>query len=244
MWVAFSKFEGAHVAFIWDKNEACPGHFLQVFEPIPTVIFATNMSRYVLDKHAKIVYENSNAVFTWTLMMNNIPKARFGHPSWHEIEYRMYSRYVPTQAVMDKVREFVLKHNICNASAMHLRATDLASQLAKKKKMLNIDSYHHFVESRPPEEPVYLLTDNPASQQAFLSKYGSAKIVVYAIIPNPADTNGTLAEDHRFTSLEHAVIDVLIAAHAKNFKPAMFSSLSDLVKIFSNIGKKERGWCT
>eukprot|EP01032_Pedospumella_encystans_P015570 gene15570-17798_t len=54
MWVAEYKFVGAHVAFIWDKTSACPGHFLQIFEPIPNVIFATNSSRYVLDKNAKI----------------------------------------------------------------------------------------------------------------------------------------------------------------------------------------------
>ena len=39
------------------------------------VTFATNMSRYVFDKIAKIVYENSNAVFTWTRQMNHVPKA-------------------------------------------------------------------------------------------------------------------------------------------------------------------------
>lgn len=66
---------------------------MTIFEPIPTVVFATNNSRYVLDKHAKIVYENSLAVMTWTLTMNNIPKSRHGLPSWSQIEHKMYSRY-------------------------------------------------------------------------------------------------------------------------------------------------------
>jgi hypothetical protein len=52
-----------------------------------------------------------------------------------------------------------------------------------------------------------------------------------------------LAADHRYTSIEHTLIDVLIAAHSKTFKPGAFSSLSDLVSMFSKIGKKERGWC-
>jgi hypothetical protein len=123
MWVAHANYGGAHVAFVWDINSACPGHFLEIFEPIETVIFATNMSRYVLDKHAKIVYENSMAVFTWTLMMNKIPKQRFGFPTWGEIEYRMYSRYHPTKRVMSKVDAFVRQYNICDASAMHLRVS-------------------------------------------------------------------------------------------------------------------------
>ena len=47
----------------------------------------------------------------------------------------------------------------------------------------------------------------------------------------------------RHTSLEHTIIDVIIAAHAKNFHPTSFSSLSDLVSIFSSVGKKQWGWC-
>lgn len=243
MWIAYAKFEGAHLVFVWDVNDACPGHFLQVFKPIPTVIFATNSSRYVLDKQAKIVYENSWAVFTWTMMQNNIPKNRVGFPSWHEIEYRMYSRFEPTREVMQKVDAFVKRFNICNASAMHLRVTDLAIHLARKKKVVNLESYFHFVESRPADEPVYLLTDNPKSQKLFLDKYGPKKIIVYskitdeehqqpvasslkkgdprgiALVSQPlATTNVTvpqLAEDHRFTTLEHTLIDVLIAAHSK-----------------------------
>ena len=158
MYIGEAKFDGAHLVFIWDINEACPGHFLQLFEPIPTVIFATNTSRYVLDKRAKIVYENSWAVLTWTLAMNNIPKSKFGYPSWSTIEYNMYSRYSPNREIMAKVKLYVQQYNICNASAMHLRTTDLSQHLARKKKSVNINSYYEFVESRPKDEPVYLLT--------------------------------------------------------------------------------------
>jgi len=271
MYIAEAKFDGAHLVFVWDVNEACPGHFLQIFELIPHVVFATNSSRYVLDKRAKIVYENSWAVFTWTLSMNNIPKAKFGHPSWTQIEYNMYSRYAPTREVMAKVTAFVRQHRMCEASAMHLRMTDLSQHLAKKRKVVNIKSYFDFVESRPKDEPVYLLTDNPDSQRLFLDKYGPQKILVYSVIAGhdrqeairlntyrPANATGDtadrrrlsaagkkgLADDHRFTSIEHTLIDVLIAAHSKTFKPGIYSSLSDLVHMFARIGKKDRGWCS
>jgi len=299
MWIAYAKFGGAHLVFVWDVNEACPGHFLQVFEPVPTVVFATNSSRYVLDKNAKIVYENSLAVFQWTMQMNNIPKNKFGMPSWNEIEYKMYSRFVPNREVMTKVNAFVTKHRICNASAMHIRVTDLAVHMARKKKGVNINAYVEFVESRPAEEPIYLLTDNPTTQRLFLEKYGRKKILVYEDIKgneeqqavqltnkvndlagmiihggdsNPPSAvagnssppprrgggvghgkakhhhhrggNNSLSEDHRFTTIDHTLIDVLIAAHAKNFKPAIFSSLSDLVSMFKSIGYRDRGWCS
>ena len=150
------KFEGAHLAFVWDVNSACPGHYLEVFQPIPNVVFATNSSRYVLDKNAKIVYENSWAVLHWTLSQNNVPKSKFGSPTWAQIEYNNYAKFKPTAAVMQKVAAFVRKHNICSASAMHLRQTDLSDHLRKKKKAVNLQSYFDFVDERPKDEPVYV----------------------------------------------------------------------------------------
>jgi len=271
MYIAEYKFEGAHTVFIWDKTSACPGHFLSIFEPIPDVIFATNSSRYVLDKHAKIVYENSFAVFPWIMQMNNIPKNRHGLPTWSEIEHRMYSRYIPNRDIMIKATKFIEKHNICNSSAMHLRTTDL-DRLMNERKRTNIHSYFKFVESRPEEEKIFLLTDDPKTQKIFLRKFGPQKIIVYNEIAEAheqpplfvlsggnrtitsaaasmsgteptATASATLAEDHRFTTLEHTLIDVIVAAHAKIFKPSGFSSLSDLVKMFESIGKQSRGWC-
>lgn len=305
MYVGEYKYDGAHTVFIWDKTSACPGHFLSIFEPIPNVVFATNSSRYVLDKHAKIVYENSFAVFGWIMQMNNIPKNRHGLPSWAQIEYNMYSRYFPTREVMLKATKFVEKYNMCNSSAMHMRTTDLDKSMGERKRT-NFQSYFKFVESRPAEEKVFLLTDDPKTQRIFTKKYGSDKIIVYSEIAEAHEqpplfvtaglhrggkwahphsgTNGgggsnggshggssggssaggsgssallstsaattavaaiapVLEEDHRFTTLEHTLIDVIIAAHAREFKPSGFSSLSDLVKTFENIGKRDRGWC-
>lgn len=263
--VAEAKYKGAHLVFIWDKNEACPGHFLSVFEPVPNVIFAKNESRNVLDKHSKINYENSFAVFSWIMKMNDIPRNKFGYPSWSQIEYNMHSRFFPTREIMFKAINFVRGHNICNSSAMHIRETDMAATLAKSsggRKKSSIQQFIKFVESRPTEEPVFLLTDNPVTQKFFVEKYGSKKILVYDFmesainqlplrVANASDIisnriseiSSALSSDHRFTTLENTVLDVIIAAHAKIFKPSGFSSLSELVLMFNRIGKQDRGWC-
>ena len=136
MYVGEHKFEGAHLIFVWDVNSACPGHFLELFQPIEKVVFATNSSRYVLDKGAKIVYENSWAVFHWTLSQNGIPRNKFGQPSWGQIEHGMYSRFHPTQSVMKKVFDFVKKYRICDCSAMHIRLTDMSQHMKKKRKAI------------------------------------------------------------------------------------------------------------
>lgn len=278
MYIADYKYQGAHLVFIWDVNEPCPGHFLSIFEPIPKVIFATNISRYVLDKHAKINYENSFAVFSWIMKMNDIPKNRFGLPSWGEIEYQMHSKYHPTKEVMWKALSFVHRHNICKASAMHIRETDMKESILKTshgRKKFSLQPFINFVESRPKDEKVFLLTDNPATQNYFLKEYPN-QILIYSsmesdiinrlplqirsmkdvshLLPEldkaiaegkqlSTDNNGSVASDHRFTTLENTLIDVLIAAHAQTFKPSAFSSLSELVMMFNRIGKKDRGWC-
>lgn len=271
MYVGEFKFAGAHLVFIWDTNAACPGHFLSVFEPIDKLIFATNSSRYVLDKRAKIVYENSYAVMHWILMQNEIPKNKHGFPSWREIEYKMYSKFFPVRDILQKVEAFVAQHCICNSSAMHLRTTDLDQVLGERKR-LNLKAFVRFVESRPHGEKVFILTDHPDVQSFFLEKFGAERVIFYALIhihpvsaniavdrailatlssspPLSLQQNGStlaapgLPPEHRYTSLEHTLIDVLIAAHAKVFKPSPFSSLSELVKMFEHIGKKDRGWC-
>lgn len=271
MYIAEYKFEGAQLVFIWDKNEACPGHFLSVFEPIPRVIFATNSSRCVLDKNAKINYENSYAVFTWIMQMNGIPKGRFGLPSWGEIEYKMHSRYYPRREIMFLALQYIEKYNICNATAMHIRQTDMALSVERKsngRRKMSIHGYVKFVESRPPDEPVFLLTDSPETQQYFLNHFGPKRILVYSLMnessnrlplrvesrkdipeasPSQSYVGGNklnLPEEHRYTTLDNAVLDIIIAAHAKEFKPSIFSSMSELVNMMGSIGKKDRGWCT
>jgi len=271
MHIGEARFEGAHLAFIWDINAACPSHFLEIFQPIQNVMFATNSSRYVLDKHAKIVYENSNAILEWILRMNHIPRNKFGQPTWGQIEYNQYKKFRPTPKIMSRITDFVTKFNICNSNAMHIRMTDLAADMKKKKKHVNLQAYFDHVDSLPAAETVYLMTDNAETQKKFIDKYGNKKILVYENISpilstldgktfnsvselmaegttdetiatmTKSDTN--IPSDIRHTTLEHTLIDVLIAAHAKEFKPAIYSSLSDVVKIFKNIGRNEFGWC-
>jgi len=264
MWIAQTKFDGAHLAFVWDINAACPGHFLEIFMPISGVMFLTNISRYVLDKQAKINYENSNAVFGWIMRMNNIPKSRHGFPTWNEIEYKMYSRYFAKPRIMQTVETYVQQYNICRSSAMHIRTTDMQKSLeSKHRRTTNMEAYFHFVESRPVDEPVYLLTDSPQTQATFLNRYGPQKILVYAVIPNattssvsppPTPTESSsvvtsssssvlLPTDFRYTTLEHTLVDILIAGHSREFKGSPFSSLTELVKMFGDIGRRDRGWC-
>ena len=39
MYIAQANYNGANLVFAWDVNSACPGHFLEIFQPIPNLIF-------------------------------------------------------------------------------------------------------------------------------------------------------------------------------------------------------------
>ena len=45
--VGQANYAGAHLVFIWDVNQACPGHFLEVFKPIPGNYFFNQITIYL-----------------------------------------------------------------------------------------------------------------------------------------------------------------------------------------------------
>ena len=145
---------------------------------------------------------------------------------------------------------------------MHIRKTDLDIDLSRTpKKLISYDLFYRWVEKQKHNEPVFLMTDNRQTQMHFQNKYNTAeypmqKILVYSNISDDrlfefgnqtsADKQvvvkrgrkykqqqQSLAIDHRFTSLEHAALDVFIAAHAWDFRTSPFSSVSDLVKMMN-----------
>ena len=129
---------------------------------------------------------------------------------------------------------------------MHIRKTDLDLELGPKKRS-GYGIYYRWVESRPIDEPVFLITDDPKTQNHFIEKYGGGKIKTYKIMNLQNNTNPSIEEklplaiDHRFTTLDHAIIDIVIAAHGRDFRSSPFSSVSDLVKMFNLLHRWR--WC-
>lgn len=207
----------------------------------------------------------------------SIPKNRRGYQPWWSIRQEMYSHFIPTREIAIKIFDYVKLHNICNASALHIRSTDM-ERLIGSKKSGNTQSRINWIESLHDDEKVYFLTDSPEMQKKILETidkngktFGSSKVIVYErildqqyqkpvslltkrailnpeLFSNNSITNHTaiessLPEEHRFTTLEHTVIDVFIAAHCKYLRGAPYSSLSELVTTFHEVGQYIWGWC-
>jgi hypothetical protein len=136
---------------------------------------------------------------------------------------------------------------------MHIRKTDLDLDLLRQpKRRSTYELFYRWVEKQALNESVFLMTDNRPTQRHFQMRYNSHnycldKIKVFRNISddptaaNSVSGNNSLAVDHRFTSLEHAVVDIFIAAHARDFRPCPYSSVSDLVKMLNFLHRWQ--WC-
>ena len=226
----------------------CPGHFLEIFQPIQGVSFISNSSRFAMEPYAAAIFPNTGCRFE-TIMKENC----FERPTWRGHETQLYKNFIPTKEVLKNVDVFLFDKNVKNFSSMHLRQTDMHAILTVKQRLSDA-SYDRFVESRPEDEKVYLLSDNPVGQKRFLDKYGD-RIIVYKKIIMPShfvdhrhssdywNANQTMNRSNnvkfpvsfRFTSLQHTLIDIIISARSVAFKGSPFSSLSDCVVRFRRI---------
>lgn len=229
----------AHLLMVWDVNDACPGHFLQYFQPIENITFITNRTRHLFEPFAVRVYPNSRLTFTQTLYLYDIdlylPK-RY----WFHTEMKHWRMLQLTREMNERLVPFVRKHNVCNASAAHIRMTDMDGILQRKRRF-NINSLRYWLDRLPTERRVFIMADNPDAQAELLNAYGPEKIFIYAPVPNITGNVSQLSSEFRYTSLEHTVMDIYIAAHATQFRPAGFSSISEFVRTINALHWKD--WC-
>lgn len=248
MWISEKTFDGAHLVMVWDVNEACPGHFLELFEPINNVIFTTSDSVTALYSQALQVYDATTETLRAILIDFNVTESHTA------IQKHMYARIIPNNHIMHKATKIIDQYGICKQMAMHVRSTDLLSLIGPKRAIGTLPNRIKEIAAMKEGQYMYLLTDDPNMQQRLITMFPT-KIVVYQRIKNVTDHHFTWTPstesntalnysiEHRFTSLEHTLVDVVIAAHAKYFRGTPFSSLSDLVAIYNTIGKKWWAWC-
>ena len=126
IFLAEALHNNAHLLFIWDINEACPGHFLQIFKPIPQVTFTSsdfiNLSdekrnktifQNELARNAIKIYPKSRDGFEQTMFaydVNLVVKRRF----WWDVQLRLWEYIIPTRELEEKIEDYVKEHNVCN----------------------------------------------------------------------------------------------------------------------------------
>ena len=224
MVVAERVYNTSHIVMVWELNSACVGHFLEIFHPLENVTFISASERPLFEVHAIEHFGPSYAGFLELIRRFNLDT---DPEHWHSIRKAKYSLLKPVSHVKHEVLQFVKSHHICNCIGVHVRHTDLDShQSVKNTNHTSNIPFLQFIDSFPSNQCIYLMTDNPVTQHIFQRHYGASRLFVYASIK---ETSIHREANHRFTSLFHTIVDVLISAYTFDFKGSVGSSLSELV---------------
>lgn len=206
--------QGRPLHVVWRRDDYCPGHFLDVFLPIPGVRFL------------KTPPDGKP--------LSSLHVATDTHPSVKGTDGEAHS-YAPL-APCDSVRQTIaaeLKHLGPRFAAMHVRRTDLYTAVPASEHTTDSE-FEAWADSLVPRANerrapkhldgmrIYVATDNADTQQRFLSLYGDA-----AKVHKPIKTSGAL----RQTGLAEAVVDLFVSAAAPDgFMASYYSSFSDAIR--------------
>ena len=179
----------SHIIMVWDLNEACPGHFLELFHPIRGVSFISRHDLPVFAPQAMAVHPPSYQNFLEVLRRHNLWSPSDKPDIWRQARRSMYARYRALPHISQEVAQFVTKHSICSNAAIHVRHTDLDKSLnptARPEELQRLRhdldmSFYHFIDSLPPSMTVFLMTDSVDTQRRYLDKYGT-RMVVFSIM--------------------------------------------------------------
>jgi hypothetical protein len=234
MVVAEEVYDNSRIVMVWELNEACVGHFLEIFKPLQNVSFISASQRPHFEPQAVAHFGPSYAGFLEIMHRFHLDNGSAPGPEhWHTLRREKYSLLAPVSHVLYEVFQFVKQHHICRCIGVHVRHTDLDTHYSVINTNHSSDApYFTFIDSYSPHQCVYLMTDNPTTQHIFLRRYRPSRLFVYDAIRESSPSAHHLAS-HRFTSVFHTLVDVLISAYTHEFKGSAGSSLSELVELLN-----------
>ena len=146
--VVFSYYEYANsinseLNVIWKKTHACPGYFLDYFEPIPNVNFSQSC-----EKDVKIHYKGYSS--------------RNDNVNYDKLKLKPYLEKI----VFDKL-------NILNKNyiSVHIRRTDHITSAKKMNCYTDDEEFMDFLDKSENNKNIYIATDNEITYNQFKSKY-------------------------------------------------------------------------
>ena len=210
-----ARRRGQKLVVFWRLSPECDATFDELYEPLDGVRFL----------HA---------------LPPNLPTAPRGaydtHPELQisERESAMYAQLRPRPSISARVAARLKAFGGAEFCAIHVRRTDHAELFGERSPCRDVDFYA-FCDRHDPL-PIFLATDNAATQAAFAARYGARLRALTPMRPRRskrhapgADTAGADAAGARHTSVADAVADLEACVMAKVFKGTELSSFSDAV---------------
>ena len=165
----------------------------------------------------------------------NLPIAPRGaydtHPDlqFTERESAMYAQLRPRPSIAARVAARLKAFVGAEYCAIHVRRTDHAELFGERSPCRDVDFYA-FCDRHDPL-PIFIATDNAATQAAFAARYGARLRALTPMRPRRSKRHamGADAPGARHTSVADAVADLEACVAAKIFKGTELSSFSDAV---------------
>ena len=215
LWVAAQEKEELNVC--WEIGDACNGHFLDIFEPIYGLNFINSENGAEMDFSG---FSTFDEILYGYMRRDNVDT------DIYEEHQRMYRKLRPLPHIQEKANMFCEKNSISRCIGMHIRRTD-HEVLAKAVESYSPDvEFIRFIQNNPDCAGVFIATDNKATQDLFASLYGN-RVLFYNNIGE--------SERLRKTSLEEALIDILICSKCRSFQGSRYSSYSNLIEILRSL---------
>ena len=224
-WYLAEKYN-KRIIFHWDDDEHCNGKFTDIFESIDC-----ENCELVDDIQVPIVYLfiGQNVIrkiiqqFTSYFIDEECGNVDVTNEDIENIQLEFYQRFIPLFYIQYNVNCFINTHfPDMDFAAMHVRRTDHVEVAKRNNAYTSFDEFDEFVKRN--NRKIFLLTDCEDVQKRY-----PYCIVYDTIIPS---------KNLRQTSLENALIDILIASKAKYFKGSGYSSFTGIINTYRKILEK------
>lgn len=182
------------VVMVWDVNNACPGHFLELFAPLDNVVFITSSMIPLFKDHPALKRDYGSSAMGFREIVwgqNDIQLYRYARRKdgsfWrqdqHYLQARLLGKFKVKKHILDKVFVYIKNNNICEAEAMHVRSTDHPARS---------NTWNVWVTINSTEKAMFMMTDNPTVQLYYRQEF-PRKLKVYEEISQMVKPNHVVA---------------------------------------------------
>lgn len=163
-WYAKAKKASRELIVCWVISDACPGFFLDYFEPVPGIRFIKGYN-----PGAKYDYQGCGVL------------KEFNHPS-------MYVALKPKAHIQAKVNANIAELGASGTGfiAIHARRTDHIKDAMANNKFTSDATFFEFLDKQPLGTNIYTSTDNLETQEIYKARYGNRIKVIKWITPRRA----------------------------------------------------------
>lgn len=226
----------------WRRGAGCNCSFEDLFQPLPGVTFVSSCP-----PGCKLVTRHDPAYGASDDVADGLQLVRACYDSHPSVKYSLLEQAMYRQLQLRPELEARVAHNLAKLGgagafvAVHVRRTDHVEVFGEPGPAGSDDAFMRFVDSRPESEPIFVATDNPATQAMFVARYG-ARVRQLTLMADQAALGGDGCDGAgRHTSVAEAVVDLYTCVRASCFKGTPLSSFSDTVELLRRADGRSDG---